>query len=103
MVAMVSAAVGPVMLTRPVQAAAIARISPVVASTVIVPMQPRPPVALPAPPSPPPPELPLIETLNGHLLHGWPDSSVMWYVPAFALADDTDRVRRHAVGGGQLG
>jgi hypothetical protein len=90
MVAMVSAAVGPVMLTRPVQAAAIARISPVVASTVIVPMQPRPPVALPAPPSPPPPELPLIETLNGHLLHGWPDSSVMWYVPAFALADDTD-------------
>jgi hypothetical protein len=34
--------------------------------------------------------LPLIETLNGHLLHGWPDSSLMWYVPAFAPADDTD-------------
>jgi hypothetical protein len=89
---MASNVTGPVAFARPVQAPAIARISPVVAGTLIVPIQPQPQLPSPDPRRKRLPEHPLMGTLSGHLLHSWPDGDglQMWYLPAFATADDPD-------------
>src|SRR5690242_10177161 len=91
---MASTTAEPVALARPVQAPAIARISPVLANTLIVPKQAQPELPSRDLRGRRIPERPLVGTLSGHLLHSWPnaDGLQMWYLPAFAAVEDPDPI-----------